>query len=227
MAEFHIRNVEGMRQVLIEIENETVRAARGAMSTVSGNIQFMPRLPPAGDLFRSIFARESRVRPYYSGTGTIQLQPSISGFHLFEVSKVERWILEPGIYWASEQSARLGLHREPFWHSLWAGDGGIVWKTTIHGEGKVAINAPGPVEMVEITEGDIRVQGRIVLGRTDGLTFRSERSARFPRNLISGQNRLRSFRGSGKALVCWTPYWNEYLYDRMTGGEKITRTIFE
>ena len=57
--------------------------------------------------------------------------------------------------------------------------------------------------------------------------FSSQRAARFPRNLISGQKRLRVFSGSGKALVCWTPYWNEHLYQRMTGGETLQGSLFE
>ena len=59
-----------------------------------------------------------------------------------------------------------------------------------------------------------------------GLGFASERSAPFPRNFISGQRRLRVYSGSGRALVCWTPYWNEHLYKRMT-GESIEGSLFE
>ena len=82
--------------------------------------------------------------------------------------------------------------------SLWAGDGFLTWKTTVTGRGRVAIDAPGPVETVDITEGELRVQGRLVLGRTLGLGFSSQRSARFPRNFISGQRRLRVFGGTGQ-----------------------------
>jgi uncharacterized protein (AIM24 family) len=227
MAEFSVRNIEGMRQVSISIRDETVRAVRGAMSTLTGDIVMTPRLPGAKDLFRAMFTSEARIRPFYSGTGVIQLQPALSGYHVLEINEGERWILEPGSYWASEVTAQLGLYRESFWPGLWAGDGPLVWKTTVTGHGKVAISAPGPVEIVDIDEADIRVQGRLVLGRTDGLRFRSVRAAKFPRNLIAGQRRLRQFEGAGKALVCWTPYWNEYLYDRMTGGETIRGTIFD
>jgi hypothetical protein len=52
------------------------------------------------------------------------------------------------------------------------------------------------------------------------------RSARFPRNFISGQKRLRLFEGSGRVMVAWTPYWNQYMYTRMT-GEDIETSIFE
>ncbi len=225
MAEFSIREVEGMRQVRVDIADETVRARRGAMSNLRGSISLTPRLPRTGDMLRSIFTSEAVIRPYYNGTGSILLQPSLGGYHVLDVPDGERWILEPRVYLASEGSIELGMHREPFWAGLWAGDGFFAWKTTLAGHGRVAINAPGPVETVEV-DGDLRVQGRLVLGRTDGLRFSSQRSAPFPRNLISGQNRLRVFTGKGKALVCWTPYWNEHLYKRMT-GESIEGSLLE
>jgi len=226
LAEFTIREVEGMRQVRMNIEDEMVRARRGALSNMRGDIRLTPRIPAFGDVFRAMFTKEARIRPYYTGTGSIMLQPSLGGYHVLDVLKEDHWILEPGVYWASEGSLKLGLHREPMWSSLWAGDGFFSWKTTIQGHGEVAINTPGPVETVEVEDGDLKVQGRLVLGRTSGLKFSSRRSASFPRNLISGQKRLRVFSGTGKALVCWTPYWNQHMYQRMT-GETIDGSLFE
>jgi uncharacterized protein (AIM24 family) len=191
-----------------------------------GDVTLTPRLPGAGDVVRSFFTSEARVRPFYTGTGSILLQPSLGGYHVLEVTEGEDWILEPGVYWASEGSVDLGLTREPFWASFRAGDGFLVWKTVLGGHGRVAINAPGPVETVEIQHGELRVQGRLVLGRTRGLGFASERSVRFPRNLISGQRRLRVYGGTGKALVCWTPYWNEHMYQMIT-GQSIDGSLFE
>jgi len=80
--------------------------------------------------------------------------------------------------------------------------------------------------MVEINNGDLSVQGRLVLGRTDGLQFYSRRPAPFPLDLIAGQRRLRVYRGTGKALVCWTPYWNQHMYKTMT-GETIEHSLLE
>lgn len=226
MAEFMIREVEGMRQVRVDIRSETVRARRGAMSNMRGDITLIPRLPSPGDFFRAFFTSEARIRPFYSGTGSILLQPSLGGYHVMDLADAETWILEPGVYWASDGSIALGLTREPFWSSLWAGDGLLVWKTTVTGPGQVVINAPGPVETAEVRDAELRVQGRLVLGRNDTLRFSSQRSAAFPRNFISGQRRLRVFAGTGKALVCWTPYWNQHMYQRMT-GEMIEGSLFE
>jgi uncharacterized protein (AIM24 family) len=152
--------------------------------------------------------------------------PTLSGYHILDVASDERWILEPGVDWACEGSVELGLHKERFWPSFRAGDGLFAWKTTLAGQGRVVIRAPGPVEVAELKDAELKVQGRLVLGRTEGLSFSSRLPAPFPRNLISGQQRLRVFSGTGKALVCWTPYWNEHMYTRMT-GESIDASLFE
>jgi uncharacterized protein (AIM24 family) len=226
MAEFSIRDVEGMRQVRIELSDEMVRARRGAMSNTRGTIQLIPRLPGPLDYLRSLYNDEARIRPEYVGSGTVTLQPSLGGYHLMDVEDGEAWVLEPGVYWASDGSIELGLTRDPIWTSFFLGDGFFNWKTLIRGRGRLALNAPGPVEMVEIRDGAFRAQGRIILGRTAGLRFTSERPAPFPRNLIAGQRRLRALTGTGRVLVCFTPYWNEHMYALMTGGT-IERSLFE
>jgi uncharacterized protein (AIM24 family) len=226
MAEFIVREVEGMRQVRIDIRDETVRARAGALSKYQGDIAFTPRVPRVRDLFRSLFIEEARVRPYYTGTGSIMLQPSLGGFHIARVPPDETWILEPGVYWASDGGVDIALWKERFWPSLWAGDGFVPWKTRVQGDGCVAINAPGPVETIDVDDSELTVQGRLVLGRTDGLRFYSRRSAPFPRNFLSGQKRMRVFKGTGRVLVCWTPYWNQHMYQNLT-GQTIERSLFE
>jgi uncharacterized protein (AIM24 family) len=211
MAEIIIRDIEGMRQVQLDIRDETVRARKGAMSNMRGKITFLPRLPGGGDVLRSMVVKEPAIRPYFTGTGSILLQPSPGGYHILDVEQGETWILEPGVFWACEGDVRLGMKKDRFWPSLWSGDGFFPWKTTLSGKGRVVINAPGPVEEVSINDESLKVQGRLVLGRTDGLVFGSELPSTYLRSKISGQQRLRSYTGTGKALVCWTPYWNDRL----------------
>jgi uncharacterized protein (AIM24 family) len=225
MAEFSIREVEGMRQVCIDVANETIRTRRGALSNMRGNLTVKAPLPGLRDLFRSIFVDEARIRPSYTGTGTVVLESSLAGFHVIDL-KDERWILEPGVYLASEGDVRLGLFRERMWPSLWAGDGLFVFKTTVDGVGRVAINTPGPVEIVDIKGTDLKVQGRLVLGYTGGLRFSSQRISGFFRSLLIGQKRLRVLSGTGKALVCWTPYWNQHLFESVT-GQHVEGSLFE
>lgn len=226
MAKFTVREVEGMRQLRIDIEDESVRTVRGALSHMDGNISMTARLPTPVAMLRSMVSNEALVRPRYSGTGTIFLQPSMRGFHTFEAREYT-WILEPGVFWAAEGNVQLGLRLEKMISSLRIGDGLFKYQTTLHGDGLIAVNAPGPVEEVDVKDAEMLVKGAIVLGRTTGLEYGVQRAGSYAASLIAGEPLARSFKGTGKALVCWTPYWNQYIHDRMAPGEQPSKSLFE
>ena len=72
MAEFTVQETEGVRNIKLDIRDETVRAARGALSHMHGAIQFTPRLPNAADLLRTVMTEEVCIRPYFTGSGTMR-----------------------------------------------------------------------------------------------------------------------------------------------------------
>jgi uncharacterized protein (AIM24 family) len=212
MAEFEICELEGMRWVQIRLRDETVRAEAGALSHLQGDIKITARLPSPVSALKSIVSDEALVRPSYTGTGTINLESSMGGYHPFEVAG-ESWILENGAYWASEGSVELRLHRERVWTSFWAGEGFIDYQTKVTGYGRVVLNAPGPVEEVTLENERLMVEGKLVLARTEGLAYRMRRATSLVQSLFSGESAMRAYEGTGKALVCWTPYWNQYVLE--------------
>jgi len=70
MAEFRTREVEGMRQVVIHIADETVRARSGALSNLQGRIDFVPRLPTPGHFLRTLISKEALIAAVASHTGS-------------------------------------------------------------------------------------------------------------------------------------------------------------
>ena len=225
MAEFTIRDVEGMRQLRIDIRDEAVRSVRGALSHMQGDIRMTAPIPGPSALMRSWISHEAAIRPRYRGAGSIFLEPTLRGYHVFE-ARALRWILEPGVFWACEGDVRLGLRLERPFPSLWAGDGLINYTTTVTGDGLVAINAPGPVEEIDLQDEEIVAQGRLVLARTAGLRYSVRRPAGFIQSRIAGEPLTRCYRGTGKALVCWTPYWNQYMHD-MFVEDRAPTSLFE
>jgi uncharacterized protein (AIM24 family) len=214
MAEFKVCQLEGMRWVQIEIRDETVRAEAGALSYMQGNIKMTARPPSPLGAFRAAISNESLVRPSYTGTGTINLESSLGGYYPFEVAD-ESWILENGAYWASESGVNLGLYRERVWTSFWAGEGFIDYQTKVSGHGRVVLNAPGPVEEVTLKNERLMIEGKLVLARTEGLDYRLRRATTLIQSMFAREARLRVYEGTGRALVCWTPYWNRYVAERM------------
>jgi uncharacterized protein (AIM24 family) len=214
MANFEVCQLEGMRWVQISIEDETVRAEAGALSYMNGQISMSARLPSFGSAIKSMISNEAIIRPSYTGTGVIHLESSLGGYHMFEVAG-ESWVLENGAYWASDASVDLGLFRERVWTSLWAGDGLIDYQTMVSGKGRVVLNAPGPVEEVVIDGGRLVADGRVVIARTEGLDYRIRRPTKLIQSFLSREPLVRVYEGKGKALVCWTPYWNQYIANKM------------
>jgi uncharacterized protein (AIM24 family) len=210
MAEFEVCELEGMRWVQIRLRDETIRAEAGALSHMQGDIKVTARLPSPASALRSIISDEALVRPSYTGTGVINLESSMGGYYPFEVAG-ESWILENGAYWASEGGVELRLHRERVWTSFWAGEGLIDYQTKVSGRGRVVLNAPGPVEEVTLKGERLMVEGKLVLARTEGLDYGVRRLTSFVQSLFSGEAAVRVYQGSGKALVCWTPYWNQQI----------------
>jgi uncharacterized protein (AIM24 family) len=212
MADFEICELEGMRWVQIRIRDETVRAEAGALSHMQGDIRVNVRLPSPLSALKSIISDEALVRPSYTGTGVINLESSMGGYHPFEVAG-DSWILESGAYWASEGGVELGLHRERAWTSFWSGEGFIDYQTKVSGYGRVVLNAPGPVEEVTLKGERLMVEGKVVLARTEGVDYLRRRVSALVPSLLSGEPVMRVYRGTGKALVCWTPYWNQYVLE--------------
>jgi uncharacterized protein (AIM24 family) len=210
MAEFEVGELEGMRVVQIKLRDETVRAEAGALSYMQGDIRITARLPSIGSAIKSMISDESVVRPSYTGTGIIHLEPSMGGYHTFEVAG-ESWILENGAYWASGGGVQPDLFRERVWTSFWAGEGPIDYQTKVSGQGRVVLNAQGPVEEVTLDGERLVVKGKLVIARTEGLDYRVRRATKFFQSFISGESAVRTYQGKGKALVCWTPYWNQYM----------------
>ena len=215
MAEFEVCELEGMRWVQITLRDETVRAEAGALSHMQGDISVRVRLPSPLGALKSIISNEALVRPSYTGTGVINLESSMGGYYPFEVTG-ESWILENGAYWASDGGVELGLHRERVWTSFWGGEGFIDYQTKVSGYGRVVLNAPGPVEEVILKNDRLLVEGKLVLARTEGVDYLRRRVSALVPSLLSGEPVMRLYRGTGKALVCWTPYWNQQIARMMT-----------
>ena len=182
---------------------------------MQGDIRITARPPSPLGAIKSAISNEALVRPSYTGTGTINLESSMGGYYPFEVAG-ESWILENGAYWASEGTVELRLHRERVWTSFWAGEGFIDYQTKVSGYGCVVLNAPGPVEEVTLKDERLMVEDKLVLARTEGLDYRMRRPTSLVQSLFSGEAAMRAYQGTGKALVCWTPYWNQYVANMMT-----------
>ena len=212
MATFEVEETEGMRWVKVGLDDDDVRAERGALNHYKGAITMDVPFPSLKAWWVSLFSDESLLRPRYEGTGTVYLDSSLGGFHSMEIMPGERWILDTKCFWASDGEVKLSVHRERTWTAYWADQGLFWYKTALKGEGQVVLSVPGPVEEVHLVDDQIVVDGTQVVARTSGITLSVRRPARsWLSYWMSGQKLAYCYRGTGRLLLCTTPYWRARL----------------
>jgi uncharacterized protein (AIM24 family) len=222
MAEFTIEETQFQRWVRIAIQDEAVRAESGALSYMRGQIDIVAPVPGLGQAVKCLFSQEPLIRPRYTGRGEIFLTSTFGGFHVFGLAS-ESWILESGSYWASDDSVKLGFHREPMMASFMGGEGFIDFQTTVSGTGRVVVNAPGPVEEIELGNETFATEDKIVIARTAGVKYRIGRPTRsYFSYWLSNERHVRKYTGPGKVLVASTPYVNRRLAASRVGQVPVT-----
>lgn len=212
MAKFEITESEGVRWVTAFLENEQIRAEHRALNHMVGKVSMDMPFPSLRSWWVSVFSEESLMRPRFTGTGEVCLDSTLGGYHSLQVRAGERWVLDNRCYWTSDGSVDLAVYRERMLTAFWAGEGFLWYKTSVKGEGQVILAVDGPVEEVELKDGRMIVDGAFVIARTDTIKFTLKRPARSLLSYwLSGEQLSRCYEGTGRMLVCWTPYWRLML----------------
>jgi uncharacterized protein (AIM24 family) len=98
------------------------------------------------------------------------------------------------------------------WTSWWADQGLFWYKTALKGDGQAVLAVDGPVQEVEIENDRLLADGPFVIARTAGIRLRMRRPARsWWSTWLSGQQLAYSYEGTGKLLLCTTPYWRQRM----------------
>ena len=212
MAKFEVESTEGMRWIRVDLDNDDIRTERGALNHMLGPITMDVPFPSLKSWWVSLFSDESLLRPRYSGRGSVFLDSTLGGYHMMQIKSGERWILDTKCFWASDGEVKLSVHREGMWTSYWADQGLFWYKTALKGEGKVVLAVDGPVEEVVLRNERLVADGTIVVGRTQGITLKIRRPARSLLSYwMSGQKLAYVYEGTGKLLLCTTPYWRQRM----------------
>lgn len=215
MASFEVHELEGVHYVDITMKDETVRAEAGALSYMTGDIAVHSRLIPSiTGAIKSFLAEQAIYRPTYTGTGVVTLESSLGGFHVMDLDH-ESWVLERGIYWASEGSVDVSFHRVDFWTAFRAGEPLIYLQTKVQGSGKVAMRTRGPIQEMTLAKGQrLSVDGKSVIGWSSDVRFRIRRpTINFFGKYTSGQGRLRVFFGPGRVILNPAPHWRYRIFN--------------
>jgi uncharacterized protein (AIM24 family) len=215
MAQFDVVEQEGVRLVKITLNDETVRTEAGALYYMRGPITMESKTPSVGGFLKSIATGEKIFRPTYTGTGELYLEPSLGGYHVFDCGG-ESWIAENGAYWASEMGVDVDVHREKTLTALKSGEGFMDFQTKLSGQGKIVLQAQGPVENMSLQNDRLVVDGRYVLARSASIAYSAKRATKsLFGSLTSGEGLVRIYEGTGTLLLAPLPYWRHRLFSSL------------
>lgn len=216
MAKFEVIENEGVRLVKATLDKEMIRTEAGALYYMQGAVTMESKAPSIGGFLKSVASGESVFRPTYTGSGTIFLEPSLGGFHVFEVSG-QAWILESGAYWASDAGVTVDVHREKAWTAFKSGEGFVDFQTKVSGQGQVVIAAQGDVQQIVLNNDKLVVDGNYVVGRPANMSYTVQRATKsLFGSMTSGEGFVRVYEGSGTLLIAPVPYWRHRLYTSLT-----------
>lgn len=197
------------RQVVCNLEKSNVTVQAGAMQWTVGNVNATTGIKGVGDLFgkamRGSVTGESAIKPEYTGTGTLVLEPTYKHILLLDVAD---WngsiVLDDGLFLACESSLKHKAVMRSNFSSAVAGNEGL-FNLGIQGKGVVCLESVCPrEELVEITLQDdvLKVDGNNAIAWSGSLNFTVERSGKsLIGSAASGEGLVNVYRGTGKVLL--------------------------
>ena len=204
-AEMNVRK----RQVLCELSKAQVTVQAGAMQWMVGDVNATTGIKGVGDLLgkamRGKVSGESTIKPEYTGSGIMMLEPTYK--HLILMDAAE-WggavVLDDGLFLACDSRLKhKAVMRASFSSAVAGGDG--LFNLSLNGSGVFCIEADCPKEeLIEITlQNDVlKIDGNYAVAWSAGLAFTVERSGKsLIGSAASGEGLVNVYRGTGKVLM--------------------------
>ena len=196
------------RQVICDLNHANITIQAGAMQWMLGNVSATTGIKGVGDLFgkavRGKVTGESAIKPEYTGSGMLVLEPTYKHLLLMDAAD---WggsvVLDDGLFLACDSSLKhKAVMRSNFSSAVAGGEG--LFNLSLNGSGVFCIEAECPKEeLVEIIlENDVlKIDGNYAIAWSAGLEFTVERSGKsLIGSAASGEGLVNVYRGTGKVL---------------------------
>lgn len=203
MAAFEILTKDLMHYVEITLNNDSVRTEAGVARYWRGNIEMKNPIPSVGGMLKSAMTGNKLFRPVFTGSGKLMLTPRFHEFISIPL-KNERYVIERGAYWASDMGVEVDVQVNSLSAGLMSGEGFI--QTAVHGTGTVIACSPGPVEIMDLKNERIAMDGAIAVARSASLNYTVQKSSRsIFATASSGQGFVQILEGSGRVYLSPVP----------------------
>ena len=198
------------RQLLCDMTKAPgVTCQSGAMQWSVGNVNATTGLKGVGDFFgktiRGKVTGESAIKPEYTGTGLLVLEPTYKHLILLDVAQ---WggsvVLDDGLFLACDSNLKHKAVMRSNFSSAVAGNEGL-FNLSLNGSGICCIESNCPQnELIEIDlDNDaLKIDGNLALAWSSTLEFTVERSGKtLIGSAASGEGLVNVYRGTGKVLM--------------------------
>ena len=197
------------RQVICDLSKSPVTTQAGAMQWMVGDVNATTGIKGVGDLLgkavRGKASGESAIKPEYTGSGIMVLEPTYKYLLLINVGD---WggslVLEDGFFLACESSLKHKTVMRSNLSSAVAGGEGL-FNLSLNGNGIVCLESASPKEeLIEIILNNdvLKIDGSMAVAWSGGLEFTVERSGKsLLGSAVSGEGLVNVFRGTGKVLM--------------------------
>ena len=218
-----------LKQIRIKLNNSSIKTEAGALYYYKGRIESKSNMGGVGGLFKKAVSgsitSESAIKPTYSGTGEIILEPSFKHYILLELNN-ESIIVDKGMFYACSESVSVkGAMQKNVSSALLGGEG--IFQIELSGSGVVVLESNVPKsELVEynLSEGEeLKVDGTFAVARTSGVTFSVTKSDKsLLGSAMNGEGLLNTFTGTGKVWLAPTePVYNRLIYGLPTSNNSM------
>ncbi len=209
MAVFTELSKNNVNYVEVELSNEAITLESGAMYYMQGHIEVETKVPSIGGMLKAGLTGENIIRPVYSGTGKIMLEPSFNDYHVLNLNN-ETFILDQGSYVASDASVEVSAFRNKFMTGLRSGEG--MFQTKVSGTGQVVVQAQGPIQLIELNNDKLSVDGTFAVARAESLSYSVQKVTKSLLGAAaSGEGFVNVFEGSGKVFLAPVPTYANML----------------
>lgn len=198
------------RQVVCDLSKANITLQAGAMQWTAGDVNATTGIKGAGDLLgkamRSKVTGESAIKPEYTGSGTLVLEPTYKHILLIDIKD---WygsiVLDDGLFLACDsQLKQKAVMRNNVSSAAFGGEG--LFNLGIQGHnGILCLESSVPREelvLIELDNDVLKVDGNMAIAWSGSLQFTVEKSGKsLIGSAASGEGLVNVYRGTGKVLL--------------------------
>lgn len=204
----HAMNVR-RRQVVCDISKSSVTVQAGAMQWTVGDVNATTGIKGVGDLFgKALMGKvsgESAIKPEYTGSGTLVLEPTYKHLLLIDLKD---WngsiVLDDGLFLACESTLKHKAVLRSNLSSAALGNEGL-FNLGVTGNGVLCLESYCPKEelvVIDLQNDVLKVDGNMAIAWSGSLDFTVERSGKsLLGSAASGEGLVNVYRGTGRVLL--------------------------